>query len=121
MPAPLVWTESRDQTLCALRAEGRSWDTIAAMLGISRWAAIARGRLVGARSPEPASRPLNAAQAAAAGREALAPGHPVSWDAITAGTLLDGMAYPFASLAEGRAAAERAEQAPEERVLEWAA
>ena len=118
MPAPLVWTESRDQILCALRADCRSWDAIAALLGISRWAAIERGRLVGACKPEPAPPRLTAAQvtdaqAAEAGREALAPGHPVSWGAITAGTLLHGMEYPFASLADGRAAAERR--------LEWAA
>ena len=112
MAAPLVWTESRDHVLRALRAEGRSWDVIAAMLGISRWAAIDRGRLVGARKPEPALPRLTEAQLAEGGREALAPGHPVSWGAITAGTLLDGMAYPFAALAE---------PAPAEHVVEWAA
>ena len=100
MAAPLVWTELRDHVLRALRAEGRSWDVIAAMLGISRWAAIDRGRLVGARKPEPTLPRLTAAQAAEAGREALPPGHPVSWGAITAGTLLDGAANPFAALAE---------------------
>lgn len=115
MPAPLVWTESRDQKLRELRAEGRSWDTIAAMLGLSRWAAIQRGGLVGAFKPAPPPR-LTAAQAAEAGREALAPGHPVSWGAITAGTLLDGMAYPFAPPVAGRAVPDAGE-----RVLEWAA
>ncbi len=110
MPAPLVWTEQRDRILCALRAEGRSWDTIAAMLGISRWAAIQRGRLVGAFKPEPPPRDDDP-EAAAAGREALPAGHPASWGAITAGTLLDGEAYPFALLAE----------TPEPGRLEWAA
>ena len=118
MAAPIVWTESRDQILCELRAEARSWDAIAALLGISRWAAIERGRLVGACKPEPApprlmtAAQVTDAQAAEAGREALAPGHPVSWGAITAGTLLDGMPYPFAALAE---------PAPAAHVVEWAA
>ena len=109
------WTDRRDRILCALREEGRSWDTIAAMLGISRWAVIQRGRLVGACKPE-APEPAADAANAQTGREALPAGHPDSWGAITAGTLLDGIAYPFAPLLEDRAAS-----TPEARVLEWAA
>ena len=91
MPAPLVWTESRDAILIELRAEGRSWDSISALFGISRWAAIQRGRLVGACKPElPALR----RDSTDSGREPLPAGHPVSWGAITIGTLLAGLPYP---------------------------
>ncbi len=91
MPAPLTWTGFADDTLFRLRAEGRSWDGIAAVLGISRWAAIERGRKLGASKP-PAP---HAAPADAGLREPLPAGHPVSWGAITAGTTLHGAAYPF--------------------------
>ncbi len=114
MPAALIWTDSRDHVLCALRAEGRSWDSIDAMLGISRWAVMERDRLVGAVKAMPPPR-LAAGDLAEAGREVMPAGHPVSWGAITAGTLLDGMAYPFAPLVAplgDRLAAD---------VLEWAA
>ena len=92
MPAPLVWTERADETLYTLRGEGRSWDAIAAVLGISRWAAIERGRRIGAQKPEPPPRAQDDGQA---GREPLPAGHPISWGAIIAGTVLDGTAYPF--------------------------
>ncbi len=92
MPASLIWTETRDTVLCELRAEGRSWDAIAAVLGISRWATIERGRLLGARRPPP---PPKCRQNAVTGREPLPPGDPASWGALIAGTLLDGAAYPY--------------------------
>lgn len=94
MPAPLVWTDARDETLRCLRGQGRSWDVIAAALGISRWTAIERGRRIGARKP-PAPPRAASMPRAEPGREPLPPGHPVSWGAITAGTLLDGAQYPY--------------------------
>ena len=113
MAAALIWTKSRDNLLIELRAEGRSWDSIAAMLGLGRWAAIQRGRLVGACKPEspPAQRDTGPT-----GRDALPAGHPITWGAITAGTLLADMAYPIPPLVERRDAA--AADAP---VVEWAA
>ncbi len=96
MPAPLVWNRSRDSLLLRLRADGHSWDRIAAALGISRWAAIMCGRAVGARKPEP--EPPSAPAATAwtdPDREPLPAGHPVSWGAITRGGLLHGQPYPF--------------------------
>ncbi len=92
MPTPLVWSESRDDLLHRLRGDGRSWDSIAALLGISRWAAIQRGRFIGAKKP-PA--PPRAAHEDPANREALPPGHAASWGAITAGTVLAGAPYPY--------------------------
>lgn len=92
MPAPLIWTAPRDGLLRGLRAEGRSWDAIAGALGISRWAAIERGRAVGAQKPPAPPRPP---PGMSLWREPLPAGHPVSWGAITAGTVLDGMDYPW--------------------------
>ena len=97
MPEPLIWTEPRDTMLCSQRALGRSWDAISAQLGISRWAAIERGRVLGATKP---ARTPTAPAGSEAWREALPPGHPISWGAITAGTLLAGEAYPFPPLDE---------------------
>lgn len=95
MPALLIWTETRDNLLIALRAEGRSWNSIAALLGLSRWAAIQRGQVVGAQKPEsiPAMRGTRIT-----GREPLPAGHPVSWAVLTAGTLLAGQEYPYPPL-----------------------
>ena len=95
MAAPLVWTAERDAIILGLRAQGRSWDAIAAALGISRWAAIERGRRLGARKPATVRR---APQLLDFGRPALAAGHPVTWGALTAGTVLDCTLYPFPPL-----------------------
>ena len=98
MPAPLVWTEARDTMLRDLRGAGKSWDIIGAALGISRWAANQRGHLLGAQKPPAPARDPNSAPLS--GREPLAAGHPVTWGAITAATLLAGTAYPFPPLAD---------------------
>ena len=49
MPRKLVWTAAQDTQIRRLRAEGASWDTIAAILGFTRWTVIERGRRIGAR------------------------------------------------------------------------
>ena len=95
MTAPIIWTEDRDNLLIALRAEGRSWGSIGALIGISRWSAIERGTQIGARRPEI---PREAAVAGESGRPPLPPGDAVSWGAITAGTVLEGVAYPLPPL-----------------------
>lgn len=98
MPRPLIWTPDHDLTLRRMRADGASWDAIALALGVSRWASIERGRLVGARAPKKAAQPQvdnTAAELANPGREPLRAGHPYSWGLLTAGTLLDGIAYPW--------------------------
>ncbi len=96
MPRPLHWTPDHDQTLRRMRASGASWDAIALALGVSRWASIERGRLVGARAPQREAQPqINpiAAELANPAREPLRAGHPFTWGLLTAGTLLDGAAY----------------------------
>jgi hypothetical protein len=91
MPEKLVWTEPRDTQLKRLRAQGDSWDAIAAALEISRNAAIERGRRIGARLPPPdhVSEPEDPA------RLPLPPGHALTWGAINAGTCLAGTRYPL--------------------------
>lgn len=91
MPQKFSWTDAQDTKIRRLRAEGACWDAIAAVLGMTRWAVIARGRRIGARLPPadfvaPPEDPL---------REAMAPGDPRSWGAITAGTVLEGTPYPL--------------------------
>ena len=91
MPKKLTWTEAQDSQIRRLRAEGASWDAIAAALGFTRWAIIERGRRIGAQAPPrefvpPPEDPR---------RDPLPPGHPRSWGAITDGTLLEGSPYPM--------------------------
>jgi hypothetical protein len=89
MPPPLLWTDANDHLLRRLRAEGHTWDQIAAAMGIPRSAALGRGYRIGARAParEPAPpRPDPH-------RDPLPPGDPVSWGALTDGTALHNAAY----------------------------
>ena len=79
MPKKLVWTDAQDNQIRRLRVEGASWDAIAAVLGITRWTVIERGRRVHLGTTR---RPLPA-------------GHPRSWGAITAGTVLENAPYPL--------------------------
>jgi hypothetical protein len=91
MPKKLEWTAAQDAQLRRLRAEGATWDGIAAVLGLTRWAAMERGRRIGARRPPPdfVAPPEDPA------REPLPAGHPRSWDGINAGTVLEGTPYPL--------------------------
>lgn len=91
MPFKFIWTTAQDTQIRRLRAEGASWDVIAAVLGVSRWSVIERGRRIGARLPprefiRPPEDP---------GREPLPAGHPRSWDVLTAGTVLENTPYPL--------------------------
>jgi len=95
MPPPLRWTDDRDMLLCTMRENARSWDAIAAALGISRWAAIERAKLLGAHIPLPAHARAAQGPLHDPAREALPAGHPITWGALVAGTLLDGAPYPF--------------------------
>ncbi len=107
MPLAIVWTPSRDTALRRLREEGASWDGVAHALGVSRNTALERGRHVGllsgggarprathAPTPIAPARPVVPSDQ----RLPLPAGHPHSWGAITAGTLLDGAPYPVWSL-----------------------
>lgn len=90
MSHQIVWTDAQDMQIRRRRIEGANWETIAAELLVSLEAVTERGRRVGAMrlldSSVPAGDPL---------REPLPAGHPASWDAINAGTILRGVPYPL--------------------------
>jgi len=89
MPEKLHWSEAADTILRRARAEGHTWDNIAALLGASRWTAIDRGRRLGARRPPPDFTPKPDLL-----RPPLPAGHPRSWDLLVTGTSLEGEPYP---------------------------
>lgn len=85
------WTPAEDAQLRRLRVEGASWEVIAKSLKLTRWTVIERGRRIGARRPPLDFQPPPEDPA----REPLPAGHPRTWGAITAGTVLEGMPYPL--------------------------
>lgn len=92
MPQKLHWTQVQDNQIKRLRAEGASWDAVAAALGMSRWTVIDRGRRLGARRLPPRQvlpRPEDP------GRAPLPAGHPQTWSMLTDGTVLEGTPYPL--------------------------
>lgn len=91
MPTRFHWTEAQDTQIKRLRAEGATWESIAALLGLTRWSVIERGRRIGARRPP---RELVHPREDAA-RDPLPPGHPRSWGVLTAGTVLENTPYPL--------------------------
>ena len=91
MPNKLTWTDAQDTQIRRSRAEGASWDAISAVLGVTCWAVMQRGRRIGARLPPPDFIPAPDDPL----REPLPAGHPRSWGAITANTVLEGTPYPL--------------------------
>ena len=89
MPAKINWTAAQDITLRRLRIEGATWDAVAKALGLTRWTVIERARRLGVRMRLPREIPVIVDP----DRPCLPPGDPVSWGAITRGTLLDGVPY----------------------------
>lgn len=91
MSRKIAWTDAQDTQIRRQRAEGASWEAIAADLALSMWAITERARRIGlGRSPAdfiPApDDPL---------REPYPAGHPTTWDAINLGTVLEGEPYPL--------------------------
>jgi hypothetical protein len=91
MPKKLTWTNAQDAQIRRLRTEGASWDTIAAILGLARWTVIERGRRIKALRPPLGFVPPPEDLA----RDPLPAGHPRSWGAINAGTVLNDAPYPL--------------------------
>jgi hypothetical protein len=91
MPTKINWTDAQDTQIKRLRIEGASWDTIAAILGVTRWTAIERGRRIGARSPPRTFVPPPEDPA----RDPLPAGHPRTWGVMTEGSVLEGLPYPL--------------------------
>ena len=88
---PAIWTPARDAALRAARADGLRWQDVAERIGVSRWSAVERGRKLGV--PRPLAVPPPVAEDPS--RPPLPAGHPRSWGALIAGTLLDGTPYPM--------------------------
>jgi hypothetical protein len=94
MPFPIAWTMHADAHLLQLRAAGRPWHAVATELRVGRNAVIERARRLGLpplTHVKTATRPAPER----VDRLPLPPGHPVSWQAITAHTSLDGEPYPY--------------------------
>jgi hypothetical protein len=92
MRALVEWTDVLDTRLCVLRHAGVTWDGIAEAMGLPRNTVLERGRKIGARRAT--LRPVFAV-VESKDRPPLTPGHPESWGLITAGTVLEGVAYPY--------------------------
>jgi hypothetical protein len=89
MPRRLTWTDAQDAQIRRLRAEGATWDTIAAALAVTRWTVIDRGRRIGARLPPPDFTPPPDDPE----RPPLPAGDPRTWGPLVQGTGLEGMPY----------------------------
>lgn len=91
MPVKIHWSAEQDSTIRELRAEGRPWDFIGEVIGVSGNSASERGRQLGAkidRAPPRAVPPPDRTPAP------LPAGHRIAWGIITAGTSLAGTPYP---------------------------
>ena len=95
----ISWTPEQDAKLFALRTEGRTWEDIEVELGRKRTVCFERLRgLIALQKsleppkppPAPQPKPINRV---GLGSQPLPPGHPVSWNIITAGTSLAGTPY----------------------------
>ena len=91
MPVQLEGNADKDATICELRGEGRSWEFIADVIGVSRNAAAERGRFLKARVTRPQS---IAPDCRPTSREPLPAGDPFTWGLINAGTCLAGTPFP---------------------------
>ncbi len=92
MRAHVRWTPELDDQLRRLRGQGVTWDGIASAMSLGRNTVLERGRKIGARRVS--SVPV-AVLEEARDRPPRQAGHPATWSLITAGTLLDGEAYPY--------------------------
>jgi hypothetical protein len=92
MHASTSWTPALDRRLLTLREAGVTWPAVAQAMGLGRNTVIERGRRLGARKLSPQ---LAVVTVEALDRPPRPAGHPDSWDLITAGTVLEGAAYPF--------------------------
>jgi hypothetical protein len=92
------WTETADNTIRYMRSAGATWASIGTMLGLSRNTVIERGRRIQAPGgPVPVPRPVRRPEDDP-NRPPMHAGHPIAWDVLTAGTLLDGTLFvPLAS------------------------
>ena len=79
-------------------AKRKTWDEIGAALGRSRSAAIDKAKAIGlhaTRRVVAAHQALPPTRIVERGQEVLRAGHPISWGAITKGTLLECAPYSY--------------------------
>jgi hypothetical protein len=81
-----------DDRLRMLRNGGMTWDGIADAMELGRNTVLERGRKIGARKAPPV---LPCMVEEARDRPARQAGHPLTWNLITTGTVLEGEAYPY--------------------------
>ncbi len=81
-------------SILTFRAAGLPWHAVASHLGVGRNSVIERARRLGlpplTRIPTPPRPAIERVD-----RPALPPGHPLSWQAITNNSALEGTPYPF--------------------------
>ncbi len=94
MPHQITWTRQSDARLLDLRGRGLPWQAVASELRIGRNAAIERARRLGL-APLTRIQPAPRPEVERNDRPPLPPGHPLSWQAITAQTTLAGEPYPY--------------------------
>ena len=100
MPIPLVWSMGQLGQMQFMRAAGHKWSDISIAVGFSVSTCRQKARSIGCfEIPRPIAveklPEINHADA-----WICPPGHPVSWGAITAGTILAGEPYPLPVFAD---------------------
>ncbi|MDE8347217.1 MAG: AsnC family protein [Acidocella sp.] len=93
MPAPRDWTETADNTIKQMRADGATWASIGVVLGLSRNTIIERGRRIQALGGPVPPRKAERRPEDEPNRAPLHAGHPIAWAVLTDGTLLEGTLY----------------------------
>lgn len=88
MSGGAAWTPEEDATVRRLRTRCMGWRDIALHLP-GRTAASCRKRILRTLQELDPRKPGSLHR----NREALRPGHPVAWTAITAGTVIEGTIY----------------------------
>ena len=94
MPVKYEWSAAQDETLRGLRAAKVTWDEAAVRLGVGRNTVIERARRIGIQKRGVVQPPPPIIHEALDRRPRPA-GHRDTWGTITAGTVLDGEAYPY--------------------------
>jgi hypothetical protein len=92
-PKWINWTPELDAMIVGLRMAGNEWQKIAERMGLSRNTVLERGRRL--NIPRINRYPTRTVMLEPRDRLPRSPGHPDTWDVITAGTVLEGSEYPI--------------------------
>lgn len=114
MGAKLNWTAEQDDTIRSMLLAGKNNADVARALGLSWDSVTNRARAINAvRAYQGKPNKIHPTPT----REPYPPGHPITWGAITAGTLLAGVPYPIQPLVTRAPPEERDEW--EANMAEW--